>query len=536
MMCVFMTAMLSACSVNAGDQGGQQETSEEDDSAKEETKSEKKNKKKNASLDKIKKAKDGEDKGENTDIYFSFLNRPCELKDGSTTLATGNYYTLELDAEMQMDYPELDSFINEYNDTGRDSLMELFAAAEEEVPEMISQGREIYDESDMYLHLLRSDDKAFSFVEEDYVFRGGAHGSTYYTGYNIDPVTGDDISFEDVVKDVDSLPDIIMKELLKQNDDLVEYFENDKAGKRDLEEGLPDRLADNAEGITWGLSYEGIEFYFEDYAMGSYAAGTRIVDVNFEDYPDVFTDNYNQYAFSDNKPAIDMVSQDAGVADTEEIVPSYFSPDEDHTGGDGDDDDFGEPVKITGDMQKKMNIFVSNFVEQGFQTYDYGHPDYRKIAQFAYMWTRINKPNDVKLDGQNYKISFEQIRTLADKYLGLKVTEDDLNDQSWDDDGSYCYYRKGYYYVPAADGECYTSFAVVDSAKNIGEGMLRLDFTAYSMDIDAFWDNDEVIPKKYYSYTSDEAAREKNIDKWGSGYAIVRSDGNSYKLNYYEIK
>ena len=529
MAIVLTVPALSACAaapvaVAPADEGGGQDDGAGKDSSKAEKVSGKKSKKKQKKTDMKMTSLSGSDDVQASDVAFSYENHPCEFSDGEKTLARGNYYTYELDADMAKEYPELDAVLRDYNHFGEEDLMMFFDQNEADILEMLKDREGVYFEDDTFPHLLRSDSLVFSFVDELYVYMGGAHGSTSYTGYNYDPATGKEIRFDDVVSDVSALPDIVVDELGKQNRDLKKYFDELSEDKESLRESLPDRFADNASGIAWGLSYEGLVLCFEDYAMGSYAAGTQIVEIAFNDYPDVFTGKYTQYVKSSDIPDITDVAEDKGDAEVSEIMASTFAPDEGIT-------DPGMPVDITKDMQKKMNVFVSNFVEQGFLSYDYGRDNVEEIATFAYRWTRINKPDDVKIDGSYYKISCDQIKKLADRYLNQTITQDQLNEHVWSGEGEYA---DGWYYEPAADGESYTGFAVVDNAYDLGNGMLRLESTAYSLDLDTYWDNNETIPKKYYSMTSDEAQKDKTIEAMYNGYAIVKTDGDSYKLNVYE--
>ncbi|MCR5233924.1 MAG: hypothetical protein K6E53_08455 [Lachnospiraceae bacterium] len=465
--------------------------------------------------------------GETPDpIPFSFMNHPCEFWDGDTVLAIGNYYTFELKPEIKESYPELDMILDQYNHSANEDLMIFFDSNEDDILGLRNDGWNMYYENDTFLRLLRSDGKVFSFVEECYGFYGGAHGTTSYTGHNYDPVSGDEIKFDSVVADKSKLPDIVVDELIAQNEDLEEYFANDPGGKRDLLLGLPERFNNNASGITWGLSYEGLELYFEDYAMGSYAAGSRTVTIRFEDYPDVFTGKYTQYAGAKDKPDMDEIAGDLGAEDTKKIMVSSYSPDE-HS-------DNGTPVTMTKDMQKKLNLFISNFAEQGFGPYDYGHYDVEDVANFAYMWAKINKQDYIEIDQkyEKYKISFANIQKIVDRYFGLKLREDELISHSWTDDYRG-YYKDGYLFMPLADGETYTGFAVVDSASDFGNGTMRLEFTVYEVDLDLYFD--QGIPNRFYTFNTDDAKRSLDITEERKGYAIVRQNGDSYKLQFYEI-
>ena len=51
------------------------------------------------------------------------------------------------------------------------------------------------------------------------------------------------------------------------------------------------------------------------------------------------------------------------------------------------------------------------------------------------------------------------------------------------------------------------------------------------MDLDAFWDNNETIPKSFYSLTCEEAEKNKDIEIGDyAGTAKVRKNGDSFTL------
>ena len=187
------------------------------------------------------------------------------------------------------------------------------------------------------------------------------------------------------------------------------------------------------------------------------------------------------------------------------------------------------------DMQKKLNLFLSNFAEQRMSYFNGDDRDMYEIGQFAYMWTYINKGSDVKTEGSNYTVSFDTVKKLADKYLGIEISKNDLKNYSSPDYKYQGFFKNGNYYIPAADGESYTSIAVVTSVEEEGDDLLRAEFAVFDVDTDLYFDNDEKIPKEFYSYSFNEATASSDLTQIDNGYAIVRKDGDSYKLNLYEL-
>ncbi len=170
--------------------------------------------------------------------------------------------------------------------------------------------------------------------------------------------------------------------------------------------------------------------------------------------------------------------------------------------------------------------------------YDYGQDDMYRIGYFAFRWSYINKDSDVKVEKRDnetcYTVSYDVIKKLADKYFGLDVKKENLKGfESRDQYGGF--FENGNYYIPAADGEMFASIAVATSVGDMGNDIYRVEFAVFDMDADAYWDNDEVTPKQFYGYTFEEAAASRDLMQTDNGYAIVKKDGNSYKLRHYEL-
>lgn len=495
----------------------QEEQTVKDESGDNDVKSDKKDKKK-------KKKKDDTAK-----ISFTYQNQPVEATYNDKIFTLGGYYTIQLDEETRDEYPELAEITDKYNLKTEKEVKEFVEGSKPELLEMWNESFTGYYEEDYYLYPVRADKKVFSFVEECYSFYGGAHGTTAFSGYNFDPVTGREIEFEDVVKDTSNLPGIIVDELIDQNPDLKDYFNELPSDKENLLNGIPGRLDDNAKGLSWAIDYDGIRINFEDYAMGSYAVGTQEVKISFKDYPDIFTDNYTDY---EDGRVPDIKDSAKKLEDAEKIE---LKPEIEDNSSDRDEKPVAvNIIDLSKDDQYKVNLFISNFAEQGFLFYDEKDIDVSALAEFAYRWSKINKYSNIEVEGNYYKISLDKVKNITGKYFETKLTDDDLYGHDWDKSmfGAFC--KGGYYYVPAADGESYTTFAVVEQAEDAGDDTLWLYFTTYELDLDVYWDNDEVIPKKYYSMTAKEAADAKELTSGYQGMAIVKKDKDSYKLMYYK--
>ncbi len=250
-------------------------------------------------------------------ISYSYQKHPISIKDYSNgdELITGNYFSVTLDEESAKSYPKLQSVIDGFNSGEESRLKEEIRTHLNDIIDIREQGFDGEGEVYMDYYPKRADGAAFSSAIVEYSFYGGAHGITQYYSYNYDPKTGDNIALSDVVKDTDSLPDIIVDELEKQNNDLLEFFKESPSDRDNLLKDIPGRIMNKS--LVWALDYEGIWVYFEDYAMGVYAAGSQEVKIRFTDYPDLFTETYNNYTDKEIPKADEQAKQieDAGITE-----------------------------------------------------------------------------------------------------------------------------------------------------------------------------------------------------------------------------
>ncbi|HAG70246.1 MAG TPA: hypothetical protein DCL38_09795 [Lachnospiraceae bacterium] len=226
-------------------------------------------------------------------IRFSLTNTNVELKDRDILLATGNFYTIELDEEAKEAWPALSGEIEGLNSMEKKESLDEISGMEEDARYMNETAYDMTFDHESIFIPMRADSRAFSYVLIYYDFLGGAHGYSYPSSKNLDTATGKDILLSEVIKDAEKLSDITVTELLKQNEDLYDYFGGeDSLHTEELAADIKERLKNDGEKLCWALTYDGIRIFFEDYAMGSYAAGSRDVLIRFEDHPEIFTDRF----------------------------------------------------------------------------------------------------------------------------------------------------------------------------------------------------------------------------------------------------
>ena len=289
-----------------------------------------------------------------TPIDFTFQNHPITLTNDGTEYCKANYYTFELDKSMQGKYTKLEEVLQTFGEDKKEEIINTVTSNTPEIQEMFSTGWGLEYEYDKILYPVRADGRVFSYYIVDYTYLAGAHGYQFFINYNYDPATGEELQFSDVVKNTDDLPEVVVSELEKQNEDIAKYFRDCPGDREDLLASFPERLENNARSLSWVIDYDGVLFNFEDYAMGSYAAGSQSVKVKFADYPDIFTDKYDNYKDKD-VPDIAKIGRELKEDETLDIDAAPYlgsSTVNNATIGDGNDSAQGGDGSDSGDGEE----------------------------------------------------------------------------------------------------------------------------------------------------------------------------------------
>ena len=203
----------------------------------------------------------------------------------------------------------------------------------------------------------------------------------------------------------------------------------------------------------------------------------------------------------------------------------------------------GEAAELTGELQNKLNVYLSNFSEQ-----DYGKDGKSedRLAHFALQWQRINKGlKPVTKDGRTYyRLSHSDINRILIRFFGGGLEEGEFYLCGEDNDFGGCIVYEdddNYYCEPAADGEMYANnaFSVATAVENLGgykqpDEYLRISFKVYRLDTDEY--DEHGIGSKQDRLSAAEAA--KLADNGGlyeayEGTAIVAPvDGEYWLLDY----
>ena len=230
---------------------------------------------------------------EESEIRFTVVQNHIETEDyyvpeegDSFPYAFVEYSSFELPDDLKKNYPTLAQSLEEYStDTYEYAVSTLARAAESAREEDMSYFATSYQES-WDLEVLRADERAVGWLVVYYYYYGGPHPYTYFGTDMIDTKTGKTLTLSDVVKDVDGLSQIILENLIAIDDTYV-FSEDENAQMLPLIEDMID-----GGYLPWILNDTGFHVYFDAYALQYYAFGPIFADLSYEEYPDLFNEDY----------------------------------------------------------------------------------------------------------------------------------------------------------------------------------------------------------------------------------------------------
>lgn len=173
----------------------------------------------------------------------------------------------------------------------------------------------------------------------------------------------------------------------------------------------------------------------------------------------------------------------------------------------------------------KINVFLSNFSEQGFQAYPCDDYD---LINFGYIYAKINNREVLGIEGYEYYVHKADMDSILNRFFGATAQVSEGTATQW------MRYSNGTYYFPAADGASYSYCTVATSMVDNGNGTYTVDFAIY----EGMEPHMSMSP--FYSMTHAEAAVRTDISFKQYGTAVVRdytrsSGAESYQLISYEL-
>lgn len=138
---------------------------------------------------------------------------------------------------------------------------------------------------DTRTYVQRADNHIFSACYQYEIFNGGMRPFYGTTCLNLDPATGKPVIIDQVITDMDGLPQLLTDALRAKYTELpAETFDGTA---EQLESYIP-------EAYTWTIGYQGVTFYFGAYELTDGAAGPMTVTLWFADNPNLFQKAYLQ--------------------------------------------------------------------------------------------------------------------------------------------------------------------------------------------------------------------------------------------------
>ncbi len=156
--------------------------------------------------------------------------------------------------------------------------------------------------------------------------------------------------------------------------------------------------------------------------------------------------------------------------------------------------------ELDADSQYWANIFVSDFVEQFISSFPQDNGSDFELARFARNFCKINRPTEIRYENGDEVYPLETVNELCRRFFGREI---DPADGLYEADGwGWCRFENGKVYFPAADGEAYNRFAVVDEYLELPSSA-KLYFSVYELNLDEYWRSG--MDSALYHMTADEA-------------------------------
>ena len=151
------------------------------------------------------------------------------------------------------------------------------------------------------------------------------------------------------------------------------------------------------------------------------------------------------------------------------------------------DDYSGDDVDVDDELRYNINLFLTNFTEQGFTwrvgSYDESYVDKNLLTKFGINHCWFNRQDRLEwgeyFNYNNVRLPAGQIAPIVKKYFGVDITPSKSLD--------YLDYRDGYYYWEETGGHTSDGFACLTRVEKLGNRRYSVWFNIYGMGNN--WDN-----------------------------------------------
>ena len=216
------------------------------------------------------------------DLYCAVGGDILLTEDDSNVTVTYEYDELIFGDNSASKYPELDKALKAYTEDISIKVEEAANEAQKFVTEFVLP--DLTDDNDYYqslpyrisndISIRRCDDLAFSFVS-DYEEGMPMEILAYkITGHNYDPATGAEISFSDVVKDLDAFADILADHMIQDVE--YPYYVGDVANYHTpVKESIVSTVESGYASFT--IDHQGVTLFFPANTLLGWATSGSVI-------------------------------------------------------------------------------------------------------------------------------------------------------------------------------------------------------------------------------------------------------------------
>lgn len=213
-------------------------------------------------------------------FWIETLSVTRERTEPDFTTGTGHLQSVKLKDGYSNAFPGLAEALELYNAEEKARFLEEFQDMCDMMDEHVLWTGQLKTD----VQVRRADSDVFSFLEYIESFLGGAHGSYGYFGHNYDTRTGQEIMLGEIVTDKQSFYDAVCDQFARK------YGQFSMDAIRSMVEGYP--IDGESGNFDWIMETDGIRLIFGTYAIGSFADGVTHVCLKYDDYPELFTEQY----------------------------------------------------------------------------------------------------------------------------------------------------------------------------------------------------------------------------------------------------
>lgn len=184
-------------------------------------------------------------------------------------------------------------------------------------------------------------------------------------------------------------------------------------------------------------------------------------------------------------------------------------------------------------QRRTLNIFLSNFSEAFFGSFDRNSFDPYAVLSFCHIHFVINNSEYLDYGPEEMTMSAENADACLNRYLGISLPHGGRHESSY---GTYYRYEDGYWITGTAMGESYNNFTIANDLRRNPDGTYTVHFDVYGLDLETYFMYD--MPDELYSLRRADDCSYK-IEYLYSGTAIIEdytlSTGSaSYRLIKYD--